>query len=72
MKEEDSLPEEDISSFDSFLVVFSIADRMSFLKAVNIVTIIRSYVSSSSTSVMLLGNKKDLDHSRQVGVHLDR
>uniref|UniRef100_T1IZ62 Uncharacterized protein n=1 Tax=Strigamia maritima TaxID=126957 RepID=T1IZ62_STRMM len=51
---------------DAFLVVFSIADRVSFCKAKNILSFLHQCDFINDKAVVLVGNKTDLERSRIV------
>lgn len=58
----DALPMEKIQWADAFVVVFSISDRPSFLVAADCLR----HVHQASSPVLLLANKRDLEHARVV------
>ncbi|GAB6022545.1 hypothetical protein CHUAL_006651 [Chamberlinius hualienensis] len=53
---------------DAFVVVYSICDRESFLSAKDFLEKIHKVKVPRFVPIILLGNKRDLDHSRQVAV----
>ena len=53
---------------DAFIVVYSICDRKSFNTAKHLMETIRASRAPSYVPILLLGNKSDLDHGREVEV----
>ncbi|CRL08151.1 CLUMA_CG021017, isoform A [Clunio marinus] len=53
---------------DSFIVVYSIVDRDSFKEAEKILKKVTKIKLPSYYTVLLLGNKNDLEHSREVAI----
>lgn len=52
---------------DGFLIVYSITDRRSFQKSVDLLQEISQHEESQHRAVVLVGNKSDLVRSRTVG-----
>ena len=54
---------------DGYMIVYSITDRRSYQKAVDILYGIRGDIYSAATSkpVILVANKSDLERSRLIG-----
>ncbi|CAO1420890.1 unnamed protein product [Diamesa hyperborea] len=53
---------------DAFVIVYSIADRNSFIEAADLLKQLTKLKLPSYYTTLLLGNKGDLDHSRLVSV----
>ncbi|XP_013420139.1 ras-related and estrogen-regulated growth inhibitor-like protein [Lingula anatina] len=53
---------------DAFVVVYSICDRSSFQEAKRLICTVQKLKSPSYVPVMLIANKTDLDHRREVEV----
>jgi len=53
---------------DAFVVVYSICDRESFLSARDFLEKIHKVKVARFVPIILLGNKRDLDHSRRIAV----
>ena len=60
-----ALVENDIRWADAFLVVYSITDKSSFNRAIEMVEAIYDGKGTDELHVALLGNKRDLDHFRE-------
>jgi len=58
--------DDDILSSDAFILVYSITSRKSFEDMVKLKHLINSARNSSAVSI-IIGNKKDLHHFREVG-----
>ena len=54
------------AGIDAFIVVFSVTDRQSFQKAVDLLYSIRNAQGSADLAVILVANKTDLMRSRVV------
>lgn len=65
---EECFPLEHIRWADAFVVVYSVCDRDSFNDAHNIMGKIQKLKPSNYAPVILLGNKRDLEHARVVGL----
>ena len=57
--------DKDIRWADAFLVVYSITDKRSFNKAIQLVEAIYDGKGTDELHVALVGNKKDLEHFRK-------
>ena len=55
-----------ISWGDGFVIVYSICDKQSFNYAIHLLEIVSGFQAHKRTPLILLGNKKDLEHTRQV------
>ena len=53
---------------DAFVVVYDICNRNSFVKAHDLLDTLHEKKSPFLVPVLLMGNKEDLDHRREVGV----
>lgn len=67
---EDTVPLEHVRWADGFVVVYNVCDRDSFNDAHNILARLQKLKSSSNYAppIVLLGNKRDLEHARVVGL----
>lgn len=54
---------------DAYIVVYSMVDRSTFAAAEELLDSIQRTTSPSYTPVLLMANKSDLDHLRQVWLH---
>lgn len=68
----DSVPAEKIEWTSAFLVVYSVASRSSFVVAADCLRHLSRGRSSDSIPILLLANKKDLEHARQVSTEEGR
>ncbi|XP_076304461.1 ras-related and estrogen-regulated growth inhibitor-like protein isoform X1 [Tachypleus tridentatus] len=66
--QDDVFPANKVDWADAFVVVYSTADRQSFHMAAESLRQIQELMVGRHASVILLGNKKDLEHVRQVGI----
>ena len=57
--------DKDVRWADAFLVVYSITDKKSFNKAIQLVEAIYDGKGTDELHVALVGNKKDLEHFRK-------
>ena len=57
----------DFGDIDGYVIVFSIIDRRSFNKAVQILDQIKWHSNSSKKTLILVANKNDLERSRLIG-----
>ncbi|XP_013785049.1 ras-related and estrogen-regulated growth inhibitor-like isoform X1 [Limulus polyphemus] len=62
----DSMPEEEVRWADACLVIYSICDRDSFNKAHDSLDLVHRLRAPGYVPIVLVGNKKDLEHCRQV------
>lgn len=64
---DDTLPTLEICQCDCYLIVYSVADRRTFVTANQLLhAIFKLRPNMPFPTITLLGNKKDLEHSRQV------
>lgn len=66
--QDDVFPADKADWADAFVVVYSTADRGSFQVATDSLRRIQQHVAARHVPVILLGNKRDLEHARQVSV----
>ncbi|XP_076348896.1 ras-related and estrogen-regulated growth inhibitor-like protein isoform X1 [Tachypleus tridentatus] len=66
--QDDVFPADKVDWADAFIVVYSIADRRSFQVATDSLKRIQQQVAGRQVPIILLGNKRDLEHVRQVSV----
>lgn len=69
--DEEEFPEEHVRWADCFLVVYSVCDRTSLLDARELLQRL-SETKAAHAPVTLLGNKRDLEHCRQVSADAGR
>lgn len=68
-KENTTLPADgQVTWADAFVIVYSICDKCSFERARLLLEKIRKQRSSAFVPTLLIGNKTDLEHRREVGV----
>ena len=65
IQSEESLYEH-ITWADAFVVVYSVCDRQSFLHAGHLLETISTIKAPGKYPIILLGNKRDLEHAREV------
>ncbi|XP_064488913.1 ras-related and estrogen-regulated growth inhibitor-like protein isoform X1 [Ornithodoros turicata] len=61
-------PKDQMRWADAFVVIYSICDKTSFQQASDYAAAIRRLHTPSYVPILLLGNKLDLEHCRQVSV----
>lgn len=66
--EEDYFPVEQIRWADAVVVVYSICERYSFNYALQCLEAVHKVKAPSYIPIVLLGNKRDLEHGREVSV----
>nr|XP_046171447.1 ras-related and estrogen-regulated growth inhibitor-like protein [Oncorhynchus gorbuscha] len=66
LSRETSLYEKRVQWADGFVLVYSICDRASFNAVTKLIQSIKDYLGMDKVPIVIVGNKKDLNHRRTV------